>query len=142
MAHLKSLAFTALPPIEANPVLDRRNRTIARLEEQKQLLADPSYLRTVKVWAEKDGSRQQVEKQQRISPWWRNAPNGSTLFFIKVGQKPVEFEKGKPAISLGSPDKIPTLIDTLVAAVRSGELDEALAQASKAATVKKPKRAA
>jgi len=142
MAHLKSLSFTALPPVEANPVLDRRNRTIARLEEQKQLLADPNYVRTVKVWSEKDGSRQQIEKQQRISPWWRNAPNGSTVFFIKVGQKPVEFEKGKSAISVGSPDKLNGLIDTLIAAVRGGELDEALAQASKAVTVKKPKKAA
>ena len=142
MAHLKSLSFTTLPAAEANPVLDRRSRTIARLEEQKQLLADPSYTRTVKVWVEKDGSRQQVEKQQRISPWWRNAPNGSTVFFIKVGQKPVEFEKGKPGISVGSPDKIGGLIDTLIAAVRNGELDEVLAQATKAATVKKPKKAA
>ena len=142
MAHLKSLSFTALPPVEANPVLDRRTRTIARLEEQKRLLADPSYLRTIRVWAENDGSRQQIEKQQRISPWWRIAPNGSTVFFIKVGQKPVEFEKGKAAISVGSPDKIGPLIDTLIAAVRAGELDEALAHASKAAAVKKPKKAA
>ncbi len=105
------------------------------------MIADPTYLRTVKVWVEKDGSRQQIEKSQRISPWWRNAPNGSTVFFIKVGQKLVEFEKGKPAISVSSPDKIGGLIDTLIAAIRSGELDEALAQATKAATVKKPKKA-
>ena len=142
MVHLKSLSFTTLPPIETNPVIDRRNRTIARLEEQKRLLADPSYVRTVKVWAEKDGSRHQIEKQQRISPWWRNAPNGSTVFFIKVGQKPVEFEKGKPAISVGATDKIAGLIDTLIAAVRNGQLDEPLAQASKAVALKKPKKAA
>ena len=141
MAHLNSLSFTALPPVEANPVMDRRNRTIARLEEQKQLLADPSHVRIVKVWAEKDGSRQQIEKSQRISPWWRNARNGSTAFFIKVGQRTVEFEKGKAAIAVASPDKIGALIDTLIAAVRIGELDDALAQATKAATVKKPKRA-
>jgi len=141
MPHLKSLSFATLPPVEVSPVLDRRNRTIARLEEQKQLLIDPTYVRTVKVWAEKDGSRQQIEKNQRISPWWRNAPNGSTVFFIKLGQKPVEFEKGKSAISVASPEKIGGLIDTLIAAVRSGELDEALAQASKAATVKKAKKA-
>jgi hypothetical protein len=142
MAHLKSLSFTTLPALEANPVLDRRNRTITRLEEQKQLLANPAYVRTVKVWAEKDGSRQQIERQQRILPWWRSASNGSTVFFIKVGQKPVEFEKGKSAISVASPDKVGALIDTLIAAIRSGELDEPLAQASKAVTVKKPKKPA
>ena len=34
---LKSLTFTALPKREANPVQERRTKTIARLEEQKQL---------------------------------------------------------------------------------------------------------
>jgi len=142
MTHLKSLSFTTLPAIEANPILDRRNRTILRLEEQKQLLIDSSYMRPIKVWADKDGSRQHIEQSQRISPWWRTLPNGSTVFFIKVGQKPVEFEKGKPAISVGSPEKISGLIETLIAAVRAGELDESLAQASKAATVNTIKKTA
>jgi hypothetical protein len=69
MVSLKSL--TTLPQIQADPVMGRRNRTIAHLEEQKRLLQDPSYARTVKVWIEKDGERQQVEKKQRIFPWWR-----------------------------------------------------------------------
>jgi hypothetical protein len=137
MSHLKSFTFTALPPIEVNPVIDRRTRMIARLEEQKLLLKDPGYLRSVKVWIEKDGERTLVEKNQRVLPWWRITPNGSVAFFIRVGQKPVEFEKGKAAISIASSDKLPGIIDTLIAAVRSGELDQQLAQASKAATVKK-----
>jgi len=41
MASLKSLALTTLPQIQADPVMDRRNRTIAHLEEQKRLLQDP-----------------------------------------------------------------------------------------------------
>jgi hypothetical protein len=36
-------------------------------------------------------------------------------------------------------DKLPALIDTLVAAVRSGELDEQLAAGAKAAQVRKPR---
>jgi hypothetical protein len=38
MADLKSLTFTTLPTPGADPTLDRRARTIARLEEQKLLL--------------------------------------------------------------------------------------------------------
>jgi hypothetical protein len=38
MAALKSLTFTTLPTPSADPTLDRRARTIARLEEQKLLL--------------------------------------------------------------------------------------------------------
>jgi hypothetical protein len=35
MSALKSLTFTTLPKIGANPTLDRRTNMIARLEEQK-----------------------------------------------------------------------------------------------------------
>jgi len=37
--------------------------------------------------------------------------------------------KGKSAIVVPSLDKLPTIIDTLIAAVRNGELDTQLAQA-------------
>jgi hypothetical protein len=50
MGALKSLTFTALPKIGANPILDRRTNMIARLEEQKYLLKDPNYVRTVRTW--------------------------------------------------------------------------------------------
>jgi hypothetical protein len=42
---------------------------------------------------------------------------------IKFGSKPVEFEKGKAGIVVGSRERLPTVIDTLIAAVRAGELD-------------------
>ena len=50
MAALKSLTFTTLPTPRADRTLDRRARTIARLEEQKLLLKDPNYTRTVRTW--------------------------------------------------------------------------------------------
>lgn len=141
MAVLKSLVFIALPQPGANPALDRRTRVIARLEEQKRLLNDPNHTRTVRTWTKKDGEKTAVEKHQRILPWWRVAPNGY-VFFIRAGQKPVEFEKGKSAIAVPSLEKLPSVIDTLIAAVRNGELDEQLAQASKTASVTKSRRAA
>ena len=141
MASLKSLTLTALPQIQADPVMDRRNRTIAHLEEQKRLLQDPSYTRTIKIWTEKDGERQQVEKKQRVFPWWRILPNGSAVLTIRVAQKPIEFEKGKAGIAVASADKLPGVIDTLITAIRNGELDEQLAQASKAVPSKKKKAA-
>jgi hypothetical protein len=48
---------------------------------------------------------------------------------IKFGAKPVEFEKGKAGIVVGSKERLPTVIDTLIAAVRAGELDEIFSQA-------------
>ena len=57
----------------------------------------------------------------------------------RSGWNPVEFEKGKAAIAVPSLDKLPSTIDTGFTAVRNGELDQQLAQASKLVTARKPK---
>jgi hypothetical protein len=77
-----------------------------------------------------------TEKQQRVLPWWRLLANGSYAFFVRSGVKPIEFEKGKTAIAVPSLDKLPTVIDTLIAAVKSGELDSQLEQSRKKPTPK------
>src|SRR6059058_775106 len=75
---LKSLTFAVLPKIEANPVQERRTKTIARLEEQKQLFANPTFTRTVRTTVKADdGVRTIVEKQQRVAPWWVQVGDGS-----------------------------------------------------------------
>jgi hypothetical protein len=130
-AALKSLTFTTLPKPGANPALDRRLKVIARLEEQKLLLNDPNHTRTVRTSVKKDGERTVTEKQQRVLPWWRLLANGSYAFFVRSGVKPIEFEKGKTAIAVPSLEKLPTVIDTLISAVKSGELDSQLEQSSK-----------
>jgi hypothetical protein len=129
---LKSLNFTTLQKANANPTLDRRTRVIAHLEEQKLLLKEPDYQRVVKSWTKSEtGEKSLVETKQRVLPWWTAQPNGSYAFFIRSGWKPIEFEKGKAAIAVPSLDKLPPVIDTLITAVRNGELDEQLAQAAK-----------
>ena len=142
MSALSSLTFTTVPRIGANPTLDRRANIIARLEEQKLLLNDPSYIRTVRTWVKKDGQLTPVDKHQRVLPWWRVNEDGSYVFFVRLGSKPIEFEKGKNAIAVPSFEKIPMVIDILINAVRNGELDAQLAQAKKPLTgLKSPKAA-
>src|SRR4051794_11102880 len=68
---LKSLAFTVLPNNERTPLDSRRAKTIERLQEQKQLLQDPSYVRTSKKWVTVNGQKELVDKRQRVLPWWR-----------------------------------------------------------------------
>jgi hypothetical protein len=50
---------------------------------------------------------------------------------MKVGSKRIEFERGKSAIAVGTLEKLPSVIDALIKAVRAGELDEQLKQLSK-----------
>jgi hypothetical protein len=135
---LKGLTFTTLPKIGtgANPVMDRRAMTIKRLEEQKLLLADATFTRTINVMVKgENGAKTKQEKSQKVLPWWTSQTNGSVVFFIRLGWKPIEFSKGQSGIAVPSLDKLPEVIDTLITAVRNGELDEQLAQA--AAVVKK-----
>ena len=63
MSALRSLTFTTIPEIGANPTLNRRTNIIARLEEQKLLLKDPSYTRTVRTWVKKDGQLMPVDNR-------------------------------------------------------------------------------
>jgi hypothetical protein len=55
---------------------------------------------------------------------------------IRLGNL-VEFEKGKTAISVPTLDKLTSVIDTLISAIRNGELDAQL----EAASVKPQKKA-
>jgi hypothetical protein len=142
MGALKSLTFTTLPKIGANPILDRRTNLVARLEEQKLLLNDPNYIRTVRTWVKKNGQLTPIAKQQRVLPWWRVDAHGSYVFFVRLGSKPIEFEKGKNAISVPSLDKIPAVINILITAVRNGELDDKLAQSKRLSTAVKSLEAA
>jgi Family of unknown function (DUF6641) len=142
MGALRSLTFTTIPKIGANPTLDRRSNIIARLEEQKLLLNDPKYVRTVRTWMKKDGRLMPLDRQQRVLPWWRVNADGSYVFFVPWAGKPIEFEKGKNGIAIGSLDKIPLVIDILITAVRNGELDAQLAQAKKRSTALKSIKAA
>ena len=61
---------------------------------------------------------------------------------MRYGSKPIEFEKGKAAIILPNKGALVGTLDTVIAAVRTGELDEILAQQAKARVMPRGKRAA
>jgi hypothetical protein len=143
MPILKLLTFTSLPTRSHDPVASRRARLIARLEEQRQLLQDPSFVRVVPRWTGKGDQRRQIEKKQPVRPWWRADAAGKIAMCVYHGTRPIEFEKGKSAIAVPSRDKLPALIDQLIAAARAGELDELMARATKpVGGSKSPRRAA
>lgn len=123
MSALKTLKFTATPNDDAKALISNRTWLIDRLEEQKQLLADPSFVRTSQVWSGKGDQRTMTERRQRVSPWWQLDQSGSYVLLVRFGRKPIEFEKDKPGIVVPSLDKLASIIDTVIAAARSGELD-------------------
>jgi hypothetical protein len=128
MTHLNTLAFVSVPKHSAlSPVLARRNRLIDRLEEQKRLVADPSYNPVSKRWKKTpDGSKALVDHYRRIRPWWRKDEAGNLVLTIRIGLKALEFEKGKAGIAVGTPERLEGVLDTLIAATKAGELDRFL----------------
>src|SRR5664279_4724070 len=116
MPILKNLTFTSVPARSHDPVANRRAKLAERLEEQKKLLQNASYVRTVQRWAGKGDERRQVEKQQRVRPWWRADAAGNLVMSVYYGTKPIEFEKGKAGIAVAAKDKLPALIESLIGA--------------------------
>ena len=54
-----------------------------------------------------------------------------------MNNKPIDIQKGKPAIDVGDKAKLPEVIDTIIKATESGELDDFLL---KPAVLKKAKQ--
>ena len=100
---LKSFTFVPQPKASSDPLMIKRERMVSRLEDQKKLLADPTYQRRIKRWEKKeDGEKVLVERPLRTSKWWQQDQSGGCVMTIKIGSKRIEFEKGKAAIAVGS----------------------------------------
>ena len=140
MKVLKSLTFGVMSRGSQNPVLARRAKLIHRLEQQKRLAQDANFVVTVSRWLRNEaGSKELVQLQKRVRPWWREDVLGTVGLTVRYGAKAIEFEKGKTAIVVPSKDQLVATLDTVIAAVKGGELDEHLAQYAKARGVPKVK---
>ena len=142
MTNLKSLSIVASSKPRNNPTWYRRDRLRARLEEQKRLVDDPSYVRVIQRWTEVDGERVLATKKVRVSPWWWSDANGRISMAVKVRSQPIELEKGKAAIAVSSRAALPEVIDTLIKAVNAGELDDAVKPPSKKPAIVKARTSA
>lgn len=138
----KTFSFVAAPQTSGSLTLVRRARLVARLEEQKMLIDDPNYVRRTARLITREGETKQVERLQRVRPWWTHDPNGRVVMTVRHGSRPLEFEKGKSGIFVGDLANIVSIIDALISAVRQGELDEIIARAPTPVTVGSRRKAA
>ncbi len=143
MNSLKSLTFVPAPPkTPNNPTFYRRERLLQRLQEQLQLAKDPAFAPVIKRWKKgEDGVKRPVDHIRRVKPWWRVDESGFVVLTVRYGFKPVEFEKGKAAIAVGTVEKLEGVLTTLIAATRAGELDAFLDAATGLGTGKRKKAA-
>jgi hypothetical protein len=148
MSHLKALKLTSAVPVRAtvDPVQRAREKMIAALAEQKQMaeakIAGQAFTPTHIVRRKNaEGVRVEVEAPKRVRQGWFTDGNGKVFFAIRYAGKPIEFAKDKNAVEAGELSALPKVIDTLVEAVRAGELDAQLtaAAAERGQMLRKPK---
>jgi hypothetical protein len=144
MTQLKSLTFAALPKASsADPVVQRRNKLIVRLQQQIALVQDPQFTLTRQKWiADEAGVKQLRELRKRVRPWWHTDATGAVVLTVRYGARVIEFAPGKAAIAVGKKEKLIPILETVIQAVEAGELDGVLTQMSKTAVMTKGKRAA
>lgn len=141
MKALKSLTLAALPSVASDPKIARRSKLLIKLEEQRALATDSAFVRTVQKRVPNGTGGSSLEAvQKRVRPWWREDTPGTLCLTLHYGSHKLELEKGKAVIVVGGKDQLLPVLDTVITAVKAGELDEHLAQLAKlrvASTAKK-----
>ncbi|MBV2183238.1 MAG: hypothetical protein KUL88_01670 [Rhizobium sp.] len=148
MSHLKALKLTSAVPARAavDPVQRAREKMIAVLAEQKKMaeakIAGQAFAPTHIVRKKNaDGQRVEVEALKRVRQGWFTDGNGKVFFALRYAGMAIEFAKDKNAIEAGELSALPKVMDTLIEAVRAGELDAQLtaAAAERGQMLRKPK---
>ncbi|BCO20319.1 hypothetical protein KUC3_31760 [Alteromonas sp. KC3] len=129
---LSSLKVIARPKIEPKPpVLGKRLKLIEKLEQQKEMAVCMIENRRFEAFRDKkvkNPETGEVTVQRRptsVRPWYYDSDEHYYLE-VKVNNKPIDIQKGKPAIDVGDKAKLPEVIDTIIKATESGELDDFL----------------
>jgi hypothetical protein len=138
MSVLKSLKLSdAKPAAQAKTPVERgREKLIENLALQRKLaeatiagtVFEPTKHFVMRTNAE--GARVRVEVPRRIRKSWFEDGNGTTHMAIFYAGRPLELGKGKTAIEVGPLANLPMVVDSLIEAVRAGELDSAIATAA------------
>jgi hypothetical protein len=118
-----------------SPIIVRRNKLAAKIEEQLQLataqkegrLYAPKRIKNV---TNSEGERVAVETTKRVNEWYWTTPANKINLYVRYGSKTLELSKGKNAIELGTGDELLATLVMLKDAVIAGELDDAISNAS------------
>ena len=140
MSVLKTLKLSNAAPIAAakDPLDRARERLLGSLADQRAfagaVVAGEPYVPPKNVVSRKNasGERVRVEINRRIRKGWFQDAGGTVHFLAYLGGKPLELAKGKQAVEVGTLDKLISVIDHVMEAVRAGELDAQIATAAEA----------
>jgi len=137
MSALTALKLTSARKPRALPeAVQRRNKLVRKLTEQRELALAQSEGRTYapkRLRHTRDlitGDKIAREVPIRIKPWFWSGDKGETLLSINYGSKTLEIAKGKTAIEVANLSQLVQVLDTVIEAVKVGELDLQIESAS------------
>ena len=135
MSTLNTLKLVAAKPQrENNPVIQRRQKLLAKLDEQIALAAAKAAgtvytaMRSKRV-KDEAGNVTIVQQPKRLKAWFWAVDGGKVCVAVKYGNKVVELAKGRTAVETTAAELTATLA-VLRKAVDSGEIDAQIEAAS------------
>ena len=128
MSTLNTLKLVAAKPQrENNPVIQRRQKLLAKLDEQIALAAAKAAgtvytaMRSKRV-KDANGNVSVTQQPKRLKAWFWALDGGKVCVAVKYGNKVVELAKGRTAVETTAAELTATLA-VLRKAVESGEID-------------------
>ena len=122
-----------------SPVMQRRNKLLAKVQEQLELCEAQRNQQTyapkrIKTVTNKEtGERMTVETVKRVKEWFWIAENGKINLAVKYGSKTLQLnKKGANAIELTNGTELIGTLHKLKDAVVAGEFDDAISEVSDA----------
>jgi len=119
-----------------SPIVHRRNKLIAKIVEQIELIKAQKDGRLyapkkLKTFTNVDtGERRTIETTKRVREWFWTSDSGKINFSVRYGSKVIELAKGKNAVEVANTDELISTLAMIKEAVTAGELDEAINSAS------------
>ncbi len=128
---LKGLVFAEKPNRTSTaPILSKRSKLLERLNEQREMVscmlsAKPYQATKEKVITDEDGNQKTVTVPKRVKEWFY-CVSDKWYFEVRYGNRLLELASGKPVIEVSKKERLVGVIDTVIEATESGELDELL----------------
>jgi hypothetical protein len=139
MSHLAKLNLkTVQRTVNADPVIARREKLIAKLDQQKLVLAaiklGNQHEVVEKHWRQSaSGERVRVDVIKRIGPWFFERDNGWYVQ-CRYGNRVLNISGRSNAVFVNKLEEVAAVLDALRAAADGGELDKAILLAAKSMT--------
>jgi hypothetical protein len=135
MKHLSKFKLVAVAQNHVQSKTDhRRVKLIEKLDDQlamaEALIKGEIYRKYKQVWIQNEhGERVSHDREKRVRAWyWMSA--AGCYFSVFYGSRIMKLEGDNTAITVGSRDKLPEIIRTVIEAVKAGELDASIEEAA------------